>query len=365
MKNPEDTVADQFGLNGDPLAELNEGMQSVETDWFEYHYNEYVDRKDIKEETKRHYKRAYRDWKEHMEQYDRHPTLPNDRHVESFVDVCLERMSGARVRKKLNQIKGVYEWMQESAKFPHPTNYNPFLLVKTKREADLSREAPDDYPKLTLEDVKATVENIKHLGERAATVFQLKTGVRSSELANIRLKDIHITNAEVMSHYDEMGDSDQLDDVANAVYIPPERVRSGNKREMPTVIPLDDETRRVLVDWLLIRPDNGSPWLFLTQKGKQMEKSSLGHIWRKHWWPEYEYSEEDQYRSVTPHYARHWFSTWMRTQVGMSEPKVQYLRGDKMGPDIKSSRSAFHRYVHTYYDDVVDEYRASVFKLGL
>ena len=141
MKNPEDTVADQFGLNGDPLAELNEGMQSVETDWFEYHYNEYIDRKDIKEETKRHYKRAYRDWKEHMEQYDRHPTLPNDRHVESFVDVCLERMSGARVRKKLNQIKGVYEWMQESAKFPHPTNYNPFLLVKTKREADLSREA--------------------------------------------------------------------------------------------------------------------------------------------------------------------------------------------------------------------------------
>ena len=59
------------------------------------------------------------------------------------------------------------------------------------------------------------------------------------------------------------------------------------------------------------------------------------------------------------------FSTWMRTQAGMPEPKVQYLRGDKMGPDINLSRSAFHRYVHAYYDDVVEEYRASVFKFGL
>lgn len=61
----------------------------------------------------------------------------------------------------------------------------------------------------------------------------------------------------------------------------------------------------------------------------------------------------------------HWFSTWFRTQAEMAEPKVQYLRGDEMGPDIDPSRSAFHRYVHTHYEYVEDEYRAGAFKLGL
>jgi integrase/recombinase XerD len=49
----------------------------------------------------------------------------------------------------------------------------------------------------------------------------------------------------------------------------------------------------------------------------------------------------------------------------MSEPYVQYLRGDVQGADINRSRSAFHRYVHAYYDDVEDEYREKIFKLGI
>lgn len=176
-----------------------------------------------------------------------------------------------------------------------------------------------------------------------------------------------------MAHYDgragqdhgPMGSHDQLEDVANAVYIPPEDKRQGNKREMPTVIPLDDETRRVLIDWLLIRPDNGDPYVFLTQKGKQMGQSSLWNMWAKHWHPEYRFDEKDELRSISPHYSRHWFSTWFRTQAEMSEPKVQYLRGDKMSSEIDRSRSAFHRYVHTHYADVEDEYRSGIFKLGL
>jgi site-specific recombinase XerD len=133
---------------------------------------------------------------------------------------------------------------------------------------------------------------------------------------------------------------------------------------MPTVIPLDDETRRVLIDWLLIRPDNGDPHLFLTQKGKPMDKSSLRYIWTKHWWPDYEYDEADDFRSIIPHFARHWMSSSLR-KAGMKETSVQYLRGDKQGPDIDESRSAYHRYIHVYYDDIEEEYRTRIFKLGL
>lgn len=239
------------------------------------------------------------------------------------------------------------------------------MVVKEKREGDLKGEEPDDYPKLTLDDVVEVVEGIKHIGERALTVTQLKTGIRSTELSNIRFEHIHVTNPDVLSHYDEMGTHDQLDGIVNAVYIPPEDKMPGNKREMPTVIPLDDEVRRVLIDWLLIRPDNGDEHVFLTQKGKPMSKSNLRHIWTKHWWPEYEYDKEDEFRSITPHFSRHWMSTWLRVKADMSEPLVQYLRGDKQGPDIGGSRSAFHRYIHTHYEDVEEEYRDRIFRLGI
>lgn len=58
-------------------------------------------------------------------------------------------------------------------------------------------------------------------------------------------------------------------------------------------------------------------------------------------------------------------STWFRAKAGMEEPKVQYLREDNMGGELEDSRSAFHRYVHLYYDDVEEEYLEGVFKLGI
>lgn len=373
MTNPETKVADVFDLEVDPLQQYNEGMQTIDADLFDYYYKEHIETRDIKDSTKAHYKRAYRDWTEFMQQYDRHPTLPSEDHVEAFVDDCLERMGGGACRDKLNYINDFYEWMQRSSRYPHPTNYNPFLIIINKREDDLKETEPDDYPKLLLDDIKAKVEDIKHIGERAATVFQLKTGVRSTELSNIRFEDIHITNADVLSHYDgsegqnheAMGSHDQLDNYTNAVYIPLGEKRDRNKRKMPTVIPLDDETRRVLIDWLLIRPDNGSPYVFLTKKGKKLDRNSLRHIWTNHWHPEYKYADDEEYRSISPHYARHWMSTWFRTKIDMAEMRVQYLRGDKTGPDIDSSRSAIHRYIQKHYEHVEEEYRKNVFKLGI
>lgn len=373
MDNPEYQIAEEFGFETDPLAKFNEKMSKFDTDWYDYYYQEYIDNRDIVDETKDQIKRSYQDWCEFMYQFDRHPTLPNENHVEAYVDELIEKVSKEVARRKINHVKEVYEWMQANPRFPHPTNYNPFLLIKNKRKADLSNEDPDDHPNLSLDDIERQVKSIKHIGERAMTVTQLKLGIRSTELANIRLDEIHITNADVLAHYDgregqnhgPMGSHDKLEGISNAVYIPHDDKRPGNKRKMPTIIPLDDETRQVLIDWLLIRPDNGDPHLFLTQKGKPLDKDSLRYIWSKHWLPEYKFEEEDEVRSISPHYSRHWFSTWFRTKAEMAEPKVQYLRGEKMSSEFDGTRSAFHRYVHTRYADVEDEYRSSIFKLGL
>lgn len=376
-ENIDEIAADTYGTDPDPLFRLQSQTEEVEKKMDESIFDHYERtvlnrRTKIKEVTKKKHRRAYRDWQEWMSaNSNRHPTLPSEQNIKNWIDHLLKSMDEGAAVDKINHVKKVYEWLQKKPAFKHPTHYNPFVAVKEERE--LVESEPNDFPKLDLEDIREQVGSIKHIGERAVTVFELKTGVRSTELANIRFEDIHITNADVLAHYDgrdgqkhgPMGSHDQLDGITNAVYIPPDDVRDGNKRGRPTVIPLDDETRRVLIDWLLIRPDNGDPYVFLTQKGKQMERNSLRHVWTKHWHPEFKFDEDDEYRSISPHYARHWFSTWFRTQAILPEPWVQYLRGDKMGPDIGGTRSAMHRYVHTYYEDVEAAYRENIFKLGI
>ena len=96
-----------------------------------------------------------------------------------------------------------------------------------------------------------------------------------------------------------------------------------------------------------------------------MKPSNLQYIWRKHWWPKYQITDDDEKRSVTPHYARHWFSSWFRLQARMPEPWVKYMRGDVQSSDIDNTRDAFHRYIHAYYEQIEDEYRDKVFKLDL
>jgi integrase/recombinase XerD len=184
----------------------------------------------------------------------------------------------------------------------------------------------------------------------------------------VRFSDITLTNREVMEHYEPLGiGSDPiLEDIQNAVYIPRDKLRNKNKRKCPTVIPLDDETRQTLVDYLLIRPDNGQERVFLTKKGKPMDKGSLRVVWENNWHPEYKYDEgSDGLRSISPHFARHWMTTWFRTKKGWNEPLVQYLRGDKMGPDIGTRRSAMHRYVHSKYEDIEERYRDDIFSLKI
>lgn len=87
-------------------------------------------------------------------------------------------------------------------------------------------------------------------------------------------------------------------------------------------------------------------------------------VWTKHW-TKYQYNEDSEYRSISPHYARHWFTIWFRVHVNMPELWVQYLRGDKTGKEIGTGRQAIHRYIHIYYENVEKEYRDTLFKLGI
>jgi integrase/recombinase XerD len=362
---PEDRLGGLRGVEADPLVPLEPEMELLDQDWYDRFDEKFVQTNTTSEEYRNQYLLAFREWKEHMAQFDRHETLPSVTHVYLFMKKSLKTQSPGVVKTKIRYIREVYKWMQRDHRFPHPTNWDPFFNVLEENKVALASGDADDFPVLHLEDVQRKVHEITNIAERAVIVFQLKTGVRSSELCNIRFSDIKVANYEVMNHYEPLGiGSDPiLDDKQNVVYIPRDEVRERNKRESPTVIPLDDETRATLIDYLLIRPDNGNEHVFLTKKGKPLDKGSLRVFWNNNWRPEYEYDEDDEFRSISPHFARHWMSTWFRSRKSWNEPWVQYLRGDRMGPDIGTKRSAMHRYVHAYFGDIEERYERDIFPL--
>ena len=102
--------------------------------------------------------------------------------------------------------------------------------------------------------------------------------------------------------------------------------REGNKSGDPRVLPLDTELQSLLGRWLRIRPDNGSPWLFLTHRGNQLRKQRINQLWKECFHPED--AETETQRPVTSHYGRHRFTTYWRVEQGVKRPLLRYTRGD-------------------------------------
>ena len=201
---------------------------------------------------------------------------------------------------------------------------------------------------------------------RIRMVSQLKLGMRSGEIANMQLQDVNINHESLREDYPELGTHPRVENRPNSIYIPPsitEGGRDGNKSKKPRVLPLDDEMRRVLVDYLLIRPlgsearETRLPWVFLSDSDNVKLKSEhAGRIWKKEL-PE-EYEETEKQRKIRSHFGRHYFSTFWRNKQGLQRELVQYMRGDVVGND-----DSIDFYLHTYYEDIEETYRKNVYRL--
>lgn len=102
----------------------------------------------------------------------------------------------------------------------------------------------------------------------------------------------------------------------------------------------------------------------MTHKGEKLNRTDIRYIWTKYWWPEYEFDEDDQYRSVTPHFARHRFGTYWKSDLdGINREHVKYMCGDKTDTSVGRAHDALNHYVHTYYEDVEELYRSRMYQL--
>jgi len=374
---------EKFNLETDPLKEFDPGFrelnradaQKPEENQEGDELQQYIDKiqrgaLENTEGTIYNYELTFRDWREYMyEEHDRHPACPNKEHVLGFIDLMRETNKPSTTGKIISRLHEAYNWWQAD-NFPHESEYDPFeAALKERNLKDTDEEHKTKSPPyITLDEVRDVVHGIKHAADRAIIGLQLKLGCRSGELANIRISEVRFNHENITEYYSVLGTHNRLEKYPNALFIP--HNRDGNKRERSTVIPLDKEARQLLIDWLLVRPDvpdpnnPGDPRLFMTHKGKPLSVGDIRYIWTRHWWPDYKQPGNGLYRSITPSFARHRFSTyWKNDLTGINREHVKYLRGDKTEANPDKPSDALDHYIHTFYEDVEDLYRNRMYDL--
>jgi len=245
---------------------------------------------------------------------------------------------------------------------------NPMALVV--EEMDESVDADPERRDIAVPAMRSFVAGIGHPLERVLVVMLLKTGVRVGELCNLDLRDLHTDDERVRSEYD-IAVRGQLEGRPNTLYVDSAPTRgeshngeersASNKRKRSTVVPVDEELKRVLVTWLGVRPDARSQArpLFVSTKerwGDRMTPKMVRSVVTDHardagWHRE----GGDAAENVTPHYFRHFFTTHLRDRTG-DRGVVKYLRGDVASDVIDT-------YTHNWGDRVREVYEANIYLL--
>lgn len=357
-------LAELFGRELDPLMQFEAKFESISIDPFELYIEEQIQSRDYADRYVENLLRVIDQWQEFMEAQGRHPACPATDHARDFATKYKEEEGnqGRTVREKLTVLSRVYKYFQSEPSLPHPTDFNPFESAKHK--IDLTDEGPKDPRPISLEEVREEVGAITHIRDRTIISSGFKLGIRAGELSNIKIPEVHIVNREVQRHYPNLGTHRAVVDRPNALYIPHDR--KGNKRQRPTVLPIDDELREMLIRYLLCRPDTGEPWLFLSKRqARKLDYKNINEdVWKKYFRPEY--GPTEQYRGISSHYGRHWFTTWWRIQRAATRPLIKYMRGDiQSGGEKHHSRETIDSYIHVYYEDIEPLYRRNIFKFEL
>ncbi|MFC4541684.1 tyrosine-type recombinase/integrase [Halosolutus amylolyticus] len=243
---------------------------------------------------------------------------------------------------------------------------NPMALVM--EEMSESIDTDPTRRDISVPEMRSFVETIAHPLERAVVTTLLKTGMRVGELCNLDLRDLHLS---VTALDQDWSPRVELERRSSSLFVSAEPSRgastngeqrtASNKRKRDTVVPVDDELRRALVEWLAIRPDPVSPAdpLFLDTRdswGERLTPADVRYVVKKH------ARDHGWYRTgggttenVTPHYFRHFFTTHLRDRTG-DRGIVQYLRGDVASDVIDT-------YTHNWGDRVRETYLEHIYTI--
>jgi len=215
---------------------------------------------------------------------------------------------------------------------------NPVPPVRKRYLRSYKKQAPQGFRRaISVEEMAMLVYSILDPKYKALAVLFAKTGIRRGELIRIDVDDIEWKDLSIM--------------------LKPCAKRSNRK------VFFDDECARVLKRWLERRSklgyDSDKGPLFISKKGTRLQRAQITRKVKAYAEkvglhnPESEKLED----RFSPHYCRHWFTTWL-LRNGMPREYVKELRGD-------SRRDAIDIYNHIDSEDLRIRYLSCIPKLGV
>lgn len=370
----EAAIGEAFGLErDDPWAEYAPQFADLDAAGFDA-FELFLKKRyhDKKASTVSGYETVFKQWRAHMDATDdlggrgRHPACPNEKHIYNFIRRQREQEGKKRstVRSNIAMLARAFDYFANNPKLPHSGTFDPFSLAVEDYPWEQREKKEVRY--LPLPELQAGVRRVTHLRDRAILVLQLKLGLRAGEIRNMQIQDLSLPDPDLREHYRDLGTHSRLREGGHteAVVIPSRYDRDGNKSQRARILPLDHEARNVLTRYLLIRPDDGKPWVFLSRATQDYirDKDALGAIWEQAF-PRDEYGETDTHRPITSHYGRHHFTTYWESEYGLGREKVKYMRGDTAGRN--QNREAIDEYLHPDYRSIEETYRENIYRLGV
>jgi site-specific recombinase XerD len=222
--------------------------------------------------------------------------------VREYRSALLKNGAAAQtINRKLASIAAFGNWATQAGILTS----NPALNVKSvetvalapkwldkKQRSDFVQALKDDLQKSKMRYPRLWVLRL-----RDATVITLilHTGLRVSEVSNLRVSDLLLTERKASL-----------------------TVRAGKGRKQ-RVVPINAEARRLLDEWLTVRPDIGCEMLFIGQRGEPMQVRSAQLAVSR-------IAGDAGLDDVTPHHLRHTFAKTLLNN-GVSLEKVAALLG--------------------------------------
>ena len=238
-----------------------------------------------------------------FEQTNGYPLAPDNltptdvREYRQFL-LNVRKAKASTINRHLAVLRAYGLWAKNSGS----VQYNPVEGIKSiaqqkhapkwldrREQAALQREAERRIQAAKTEPAKRQA-----IRDHCILLVLLNTGVRVTELANLELSDISIT--------DRKGEL---------------LVRAG-KGEKQRVIPINNTARKALIAWFDVRPETKSSKVFITQRGEitsravQLLLEDLG--------------KSARIQKMTPHMARHTFAKNL-VNSGVTLEKVAMLLG--------------------------------------
>lgn len=364
------------------------GEDDYPNQWESQGYTDLINREDeiaaymekrkssVRKKTWRQGGTALRHFAEFLDERGIEPGDVDDDAADDFIEglEAKDSLKDSTVKTYAGRVAHFYDYAirrQRSDTFSDIT-YNAIAVVIEDRpwNDDRTTERRD----ISLKQMREAILSVSHPQLLCILMLLVKTGMRASELANIDMRDINLDHHWFDEHFPECREN--LEEKPDTLYIAPrsemeigavvngEERKDPNKRMRGTYVPIDKETKAVMLLWLAIRPPSRSPaepFLTLTIPGRTTiagDRLRADYIWdqvsdwaeEQGWWS----SDATLESNVSPHYFRHFFRTVMGSRTN-DQLLIKYFRGD--------TSDAMDDYLHYWGELVREPYLQSVYKI--